>query len=291
MSIPYRVRSFENKCIVEFVSKPTELNGNTVKDILLSRVDYNLKYAVPFSGGIDSECVVELLKDAKADVVAYIMDMFVDGIHLNGHDTNIAKDYCDKNDVPYVVVNNNLDFFLENDLYDYSVTYRSTSPQLSAHLWLFDQIPSNRVIYTSGDMISYGHENKVVRFKEYKYLYTHRYFDKTGRLYIPLMDGSDEIINEVLKYKILTENNCHERYQYKCSIYKHLGFSAEPKEDKYTGFEHIRQYYSDKYNEQYTIREFNNRYRAPLEAIIKEPEMSYIYPKYMTEMIERLKNV
>jgi hypothetical protein len=63
----------------------------------------------------------------------------------------------------------------------------------------------------------------------------------------------------------------NDSYNEKCSALLHGGFDAKPRV-KATGFEAIRFYYSDKYNENGTVREFNNRYRRPLENIVVEPE-------------------
>ena len=256
----------------------------------MSEVDLTRQYAVPYSGGIDSECVLELLYDAGADVTAYTVDMYIDGILINEYDTNYAKQYTRTRGINHTVIDLDLNQFLDNEMFEYAHKYRVISPQLSMHLWLLDCIPTTEVIYLPGDPIEYKQMSNRIMFKDYMYLYTYRYFNSTKRPFELLLDGSSVAINETLKYKIRCSRENETDYQYKCNLYKHLGFSAEPKVDKYTGFEKLRQYFSDKYNEKYTIREFNNRYRLPLEAVIKEPEMTYIYPKYMTDLIERLRN-
>jgi len=47
------------------------------------------------------------------------------------------------------------------------------------------------------------------------------------------------------------------------------GFDVVPKSNKYTGFEGVKRYYVDKYNEQHDV--FDNRFRKHLEKIISIP--------------------
>jgi hypothetical protein len=73
-------------------------------------------------------------------------------------------------------------------------------------------------------------------------------------------------------------------YMWKCSMYKSAGFNAVPKENKMTGFETIKSFYSDKYNEIGTVRKFDELYRTPLKKIVHLPSIADVVCLPTTEI-------
>lgn len=67
-------------------------------------------------------------------------------------------------------------------------------------------------------------------------------------------------------YLISIMNYIKRQYYYSAG-----GFDVVPKSNKYTGFEGVKRYYVDKYNEQHDV--FDNRFRKHLEKIVSIPAL------------------
>jgi hypothetical protein len=237
----------------------------------------NERILIPMSGGIDSECIAEAALASNVDFTAITMRYIVDDKYMNDYDTQYAFDFCKDNNIKHISVDLNLNWFYETGEYiRYAIDYQCRSPQLACVLWLLDQYKDYFPV-VPGDLI-YARMRIVPELVPMVYLYYcyHRYFAKTGRPGIgSLMQYNPEIILSTLNIAriVYKERGSfpNDSYEDKCSALLHGGFDAKPR-GKATGFEAIRMYYSDKYNEQGTMREFNNRYRKPIEDMVVEPQ-------------------
>lgn len=199
---------------------------------------------------------------------------------MNDYDTKYAFDFCHKHGVKHEVLDLNLNDFLDNGHYiKYAIDYQCRSPQLVCHLWLMDQFPDHFPV-VSGNLMHVGlnleaRDLSLVPMGYMYYCYW-RYLHKNKRQGIGnIMQYSPEIVAATLGIaRILFREYGrfpNDSYNEKCAALLHGGFDALPR-GKATGFEAIRFYYSDKYNENGTVREFNNRYRKPIEAMVTEPK-------------------
>lgn len=243
---------------------------------------------VLYSGGIDSELIVETCIAANIEFDVSIMRYVVDGESMNDFDINYAIDYCNNYDVNYTIYELDLNWFLEGGTYiEYAIRYQCNSPQLCCHMWLMDCISGTPIL--GGDMVVIrGTGDKMHLWSKpfMNYCYD-SYFTQTNREGFLFLEATPEIIvagllaaSNIAQHEHLIYDRDMtpiEGYSIKCAKFRAMGFEAKPKPSKYTGFEHIRQYYSDKYNEQHTIREFNNRFRKPIEHMISEPELIVNY--------------
>jgi hypothetical protein len=233
------------------------------------------------SGGIDSECIAEAALTAGVPFTAMTMRYIVDGNYMNDYDTQYATDFCRKNSVEQNIIDLDLNWFYETGEYvRYAVDYQCRSPQLACVLWLIDTHTEYFPIIPGDLIYTKIREDGVAEVVPMEYLYYcyHRYFAKTGRKGIgSLMQYNPEIIVATLDIaRIVYKEHGrfpNDSYADKCLALLHGGFNARPRPTgKATGFEAIRMYYSDKYNEQGTVREFNNRYRKPIENMVVEPK-------------------
>ncbi len=255
---------------------------------------------IPMSGGIDSECIAEAALAANTPFTAMTMRYIVDGKYMNDYDTQYAFDYCKKHNIKQEAIDLDLNWFYETGEYvRYAIEYQCRSPQLVCVLWLIDTHADYFPIIP-GDLIYAKIRNDGVAEvvpMEYLYYCYHRYFAKTGRPGIgSLMQYNPEIIVSTLNTaRIIYKEHGrfpNDSYEDKCLALLHGGFDALPRpKGKATGFEAIRMYYSDKYNEQGTVREFNNRYRKPIENMVVEPKkMEITASKAVQLALNDLKN-
>jgi hypothetical protein len=257
--------------------RPSYTLKTEICEVLKEHKNKNL--LIPMSGGIDSECVAEAALDAKVPFTAATMRYIVDGQYMNDYDTKYAFDFCRKHNIAHEVLDLNLNDFLDNGHYiKYAIDYQCRSPQLACHLWLMDQFPNHFPVIAGNLMhVGFSLDGTILSLVPMGYMYYcyWRYLHKTGRSGIGnIMQYNPEIIFATLDIaRVLFKEHGrfpNDSYNEKCAALLHGGFDAKPRV-KATGFEAIRFYYSDKYNENGTVREFNNRYRKPIESMVTEP--------------------
>lgn len=99
---------------------------------------------VLFSGGIDSEVVVQSFLKAQIPVRAAILRFKKD---LNIHDISYAVIFCEQNNVPYYFFDLDIEEFFESGLaWDYADLTQSVSPQFLPTMWCMDQIDGYPVL-------------------------------------------------------------------------------------------------------------------------------------------------
>ena len=269
------------------------LSGRTGKEILVDELNKTTDVlAIPFSGGIDSEILVESALESTANFTVNIMELYVHGHLMNSHDISSAKKYCEGNNIEPIIHKLDFSTFIETDACaEYAVKYKCKSPQLCAHLWLFDQMEGT-ILYTGEPImvLSTETEELYLMYKDLLYFCYDIYFLETGRPNMSVLDGINEIttLSTSIRLKNFPTFSKTATYTVKCKMYGLLGFSAKPKNSKYTGFEVIKQYYSDLAKEVNTLRTFDIRYREPLENMVKDVPVTYIFPKVYRPNLIRL---
>lgn len=260
---------------------------------------------VLYSGGIDSEIVVESCIEAGIDFAVDIMQYTIDGQLMNAHDMKYAINYCDEHNIKPFIHTLEITKFIESGEYiQYAQKYRCNSPQLCCHLWLLDQIDGFCIV--GGDPLQFVlNEDKEygLVYKKYNYLTYDRYFAinnkpgigsmatySIGIILASLKHQYDILVQRKRFYMVFDGDFEAINYDYRCMLYGYGGFKAGRKPSKYTGFESIRLYYSDKYNEKETVREFNKRFRKPLENIVSQPcidNLKVLYPVEVTDLLKK----
>lgn len=232
--------------------------GLAIKD--LNRDDI----VIPMSGGIDSESVAQACLKHDVKFRTAIMRYIYDGEIQNEHDYCYAESFCELHGLEPTYLDLDLNWFFEESekFLEYTELCGSSSPQFSCHLWMLDQIDGFPIM-PSDPVETYQHPGDtriaVPFFRFYAY---DRYFQarrKEGIAHM-LMYNTNIIMNSLL---ITTPDLGNPNRKLK--FFRDGGFKVDYNRTKQTGFEKIRYYYSDKYNEEHTVRTFNNFFRAPLK--------------------------
>ena len=101
----------------------------------------NRKIAVMFSGGMDSEIVLEACRDIKADYYAVFCLYTYRKMPVNTHELYHVEKYCRENSVQLKTVELDLEWFYEGgEFLEYSKKYLCNFAQICAYLWIIDQI-------------------------------------------------------------------------------------------------------------------------------------------------------
>lgn len=121
----------------------------------LSQQIGNKRLAIAFSGGIDSECLLQAALASGVDFFAVTM-RFQD--NLNEHDIANNSAFCAARGIEHKIIELNTDeFYLSNRHMYYAEKYSCSSPQVATHLWLAEQIIKlNAVPVFSGDCFILG---------------------------------------------------------------------------------------------------------------------------------------
>lgn len=225
--IQRKIQSFVDECI------------NSAK---LIRESTDLPITVLYSGGIDSEIVMESFRLAGISIKAAFCRY---ENNYNKHDLKYVEKYCDYYNIKLDIVDLNLVKFWENQAYDYAELVGCITPQLLPGLWLMDQLDGCLVAAT-GDVefrrqddgvwryiIDEGHDVSWNRFAEIRQREIVPCFPEytSEQLYANLnLKWFKKFVNNQVK----TENNtmCN-----KPLIYEDFNLISRP---KFTGFELVQ---------------------------------------------------
>lgn len=237
----YIPKSWKDECLI------------TVKKIYEST---DLPINIMFSGGIDSEVVVQSFKQLDVPFKVSIMRFKDD---LNIHDISHAVIFCEQNNIKYDLIDLDLLKFWETDLHRYAEKAKSWSPQTCSTMWLADQIDDFPVMGTGDSwLVKRVPDDYVPGVSPYKssswdvwvteaVCSWHRHFINQDRPAIPgffqytpemiysfLMDPVvKELINNKRHGKLTVQSTKYEIYsRYFDLIYR----------KKYTGFEKATKY-------------------------------------------------
>jgi hypothetical protein len=93
-----------------------------------------------YSGGLDSECILNSCIQSKIPVRALTGRLRMNGYPINTHDLYYAEKFCREHDVEQVFVDLDVDKFLESgDYLQYMKPYDNWGPHVAIHFWLFEQ--------------------------------------------------------------------------------------------------------------------------------------------------------
>ena len=273
-----------DKNIVKFDADTVNTNTGIVEEYahILSETPGPLN--IMYSGGLDSEIVAEVCRKYAIPHRLHFMVLVHENKIFNEVDFQNAKKFSDSVELHYLDF---VKFFDQGDFIDYALKYKTQSPQLACHLKIASDIGSNLVFGGDAMYFYYNHEVSCAEFKPTSF--GHFCYDnlvrKTGGVGNMANANYSLMIKWLRKQVDLAQsgiaNQYHEdrtvnmqkfNYNWKCRMYQEAGFGSVPKQDKMTGFETIKTFYSDKYNEIGTVRKFDELYRAPLKTIVNLPD-------------------
>lgn len=247
----------------------------------------NEKLNLCLSGGIDSEVMLQAFLKSGVDFEATVM-RFHNG--FNEFDIYNVFEMCESKNIKLSVIDIDiLDFFESGRYFAYGEKYQCQSPQIATHLWLLDQIEGFPVL--SGNFIYPQHTDNGIFYLGLPgdlHCTYFRYFEKQNRagapwfmIYTPELNQSFFKTPTIQKQVSLNiDNQIPFTYQIKCDIYNEAGFQVNPRPDKYTGFEKVREHYDQLHNTTHGIK-FDELFRRPLEKLNPLPsEYLQIVPEF-----------
>ena len=223
--------------------------------------------AICFSGGIDSQVMLECFLRAGVDVTIVIM-RFSSG--LNDRDIKTAVEYCERRQLNYRFLDLNVTKFLERELPSFSDRYDVSSPQFATHFKMFE------ILKDSGFSSAIAAGNPVSK--------------SLKKWYLPNKEASDWIkFSDDIQWNIIGDFLLHnwrfslllgclyeeseempsgfqairdKVYKFKTISYRSADFDIIPQETKFTGFEQVKEYYHKSTGDGWS---FEKRFRFPLQ--------------------------
>lgn len=233
------------------------------------------KIALAFSGGIDSQAMIQCFIEAGIEFDVFLLT-FMDG--MNSQDVDHARLFASKHGITLNEIELDIISFLTRQSYEIGSTYKCTSPQFASHYVMYDKI--REMNYTGiccggtafakslegwGPTLSAAQSN----FVEYS---KHHSFPVLGNFlgYDPCLCWSIALQTPSFdsSWMISLEPNNdylgqqHLRYAAKVEGYRNTGFDVIPQETKFNGFEKVKDYFAEKYNDGWA---FEKKFRYPLE--------------------------
>lgn len=104
---------------------------------------------ISFSGGIDSEFIINVFLDAGIDINIATVVMKDE---TNNYDLQYSRNFCNNKNLTLHEYKIDLEKFYKNDLLYYAENTRSISPQFPVHMWLWDQL-DGYIVAGHGDPI------------------------------------------------------------------------------------------------------------------------------------------
>lgn len=252
------------------------------------------KIALCFSGGVDSQCMVQCFVEAEIPFDLFILKF---KNNLNAQDTDHAVKYCNQFNIKYNIIEIDVLSFLSHHNYDYGMRYQSPSPHFNVHYKLFDILRSKGYdgVVAGGNAMFYSDVDKKMLPNCNQNCFNYITYSKVSGYncqgnflsFYPKLTWAISLLSPSIKHyeqdttsKFNKEERDYweyKRYVQKIQGYKRAGFNILPQNKKYTGFELVKKHLEDKTGDGWT---FERLYRHPLERVLaKEYSFagSYVY--------------
>lgn len=231
--------------------------------------------AICFSGGIDSQAMLQCFITAKLEFKVYILKFNKD---LNKQDVEHAQYYCKENKIKLIELPFDIISFLNKFNLLYSSRYKSLSPHFNTHYAMFDILKSkgHTGLVCGGNATLCNNETWGTNYTRnpmnyINYSTINNFFVQGNFLsFYPKLNWSIALLTKK-STETLTSNNLlnkeeldKNRYLCKLNGYVRANFNIIPQNKKYTGFELVKKYYENITNDPW---EFEKRFRVPLSAI------------------------
>ena len=226
-----------------------------------------------FSGGIDSQAMLQCWKEAGLSFDVAILRFESD---LNKQDMQTAREFCEANDINPVYIDLDVVRFLTRESADFSEQYKCTSPHFVTHYKMFDML--RELGYTGiccgGTAFAKGNDEwgpspsaaqanyiEYSRQNQYPIIGNFLGYDPKLCWTIALLTPSADVVWNT-PYPIPVNEINQTRYLSKIVGYRNHGFSIIPQKTKYTGFELVKDYFAEKYNDGWA---FEKLFRLPYQ--------------------------
>ena len=209
---------------------------------------------VLYSGGLDSEAVLNSCIINNIPVIAITMKLTVNNCIINTHDLYYSEKYCRDNNIEQKIVELDVGKFFENgDYIRYLDPYVITEPHVATHFWLLNQCTGFPVI--GGDYRWPWHNLKILSPQRYEYSWYDRYMidnriDGIGSMLDHNIDSHRLLIS---KHMELYNDRIHggvdvKISQLKKNVFESLGLGIFEKRLRSYGYEVNRHVFNkDKY--------------------------------------------
>ena len=246
---------FRNECV-----KTAKLIGSSTDE------DINIFY----SGGVDSEVVVNSFIEARVPFTCIICDN-----GYNQHDISYAIKYCNLHKLNYKIISLDAKEFWEKELFKRAEETKCISPQLPVIMWMVEQIDGFNILGSAECYLSKEPDGSWVMWERekiatwYKHYEIHNikgapgFFQYTPELMLSFLE------NPIVKDAI-TNGEHITSYTFKPLVY-HSIWEMEQR-TKYDGFE--------------TIRDVDKKYRDELNELY--PNSDRIYKTEYNRLINQL---
>jgi hypothetical protein len=226
-----------------------------------------------FSGGVDSQAMIQCWTEAGLKFDVAIME-FENG--LNHHDVSVALEYCNKHGIEPIMLKLNVVQFLTRDCIEVGTTYNCASPHFITHYKMFDML--RNLGYTGiccggtafarnhhiwGPAPSAAQSNYIVYSNRTQFPVIGNFlgYDPALCWSIALLTPEHDAEWTTGHSRVLADTNAV-RYAAKILGYRSHGLDIIPQANKYTGFELIKDYFAEKFNDGWA---FEKMFRIPLQ--------------------------
>jgi hypothetical protein len=269
----------------ETVKSPIQAAVEAVNDIVKN---YPPPYNLFVSGGIDSQAMLYAWKISNHPFNVYT---FCYNETYNIHDIKTLFLFCERESIPYTIVDFDYFKFLEEEYDGIAKKYKCSSPQISMHIKMASMFTGTNVF--SGNFLATG--SAVL---SHAILGIYRYSRTSeGKHTIPYFFlHTPELAYSIHCFKQYNFHQLNELervgYLRKARVYNLVGFPVIPQEQKFTGFEKFKEHYDShtyvkedpnnrvKYCTKPSARPFDWLFRYPYEELFGEPRLNFILNKY-----------
>lgn len=200
---------------------------------------YPPPYTLMCSGGIDSQAMLWAWKCSGVPFTLLSARYVSNGIFFNEHDTYMLSKFSEVHSIPINFKVFDVVHFLENELAEIAQKYQSGSPQVSTHIKLTDFVTEGTIIFSGNYIIKY--HNRDMAWLNWVILAMQRYSDYLKKTNSP---------KQVVPYFFLHRPELAYGFEPGPSTrnYELNGFPVLQPEQKYTGFEKLKEYYDQFYD-------------------------------------------
>ena len=173
------------------------------------------KVELLFSGGLDSNLVLDLCLETNIPVECITMNIQFDGVSINTHDLYYSEKICREKNVSRKVIN--LDakkFYEQGDYRKYLEPFRISVPHTATHLWLIEQCDQFPVL--GGEYNWAWNPNEVIAISPMRHSFSHfdKFMRQRGVTGIGNMIGHSQAINLMCmkEHVYLLKNDTNKMY-------------------------------------------------------------------------------
>ena len=202
----------------------------------------DLPIYVLFSGGIDSEIVVNVFMEAGIPFTPVTV-VFDD--YINEHDAKYAFSFCEKHNLNHKILNLNILSFWENEMMYYADMTKANSPQINVMMWAMDML-NGYTVFCDGtsNYIKDNFINREINFCWNRFMMLTKkegvptFFTYTPELMLSFLNDIEEKTLNTPYYNFSKDGSSHCSYhKIRNEVYK-LYWNWEERKI-YNGFEKI----------------------------------------------------